>query len=250
MFQKLLAFGMIAIVFVTLIKIVIWHSELLNKNSGAITSILTIILVLITAYYAWWTQALAKSEQSRFEAQFKPLIILKNPHLATSNRNAKADTDTSDHLSDESDDQQHAFHMELFIFNSPAIGLYVQCQYPRGWNALRQDYEYCKNCLSPIPFMQHDKSQKFKISLDRIPTDEQLSNHSAYIIINLWYNDRILSRHHDGIFIRLGCNKIKYRDEIIYSSTINVCYEHSDSQPARKRKMIEPLFPPNGTRIR
>ena len=250
-FWHLFVYGIIFAMMAYAIKTVFQNSEFLNKNSGAIASFLTVILVTITAYYAWWTQALVKNEQRRFEAQFRPVVILKNPHLTTNKRNTATDNEESGSSRDDRADQQCTFHMELFVFNAPAIGLYVNYHYPLHWDSKKNDYEYCRSALSPIPFVEHDKSQKLKIAFHQFPSSEELVKHWAYIIVDLWYNDKILSRHHDQIYIRISCDKIKYGGDLSYFTSINVCHESSSSEPARVNDKSSPAhFPLGRTRLR
>jgi hypothetical protein len=169
-----------------------WSSSYFANNSTAINSILTSVLVLVTIYYSWWTREMVKSEQRRFEAQFRPIITLRNFSINIE--------------SAEAEDLSCTLSMNLSVFNAPLLRLYVSYDYPLRWDRKKNEFEYCNGNLRVIPLVRPE--EVVPISLDRLrpfPRQKDLVTARAYFKISLQYEDNLLNLYKDVYFVRINC---------------------------------------------
>lgn len=74
--KKLGAWIFWTFVLTTLFSIIFKFREFFNKNTGLLQAILTAVLVIITAYYAWQTRKTVKEMSRQTNLQQMPIIML------------------------------------------------------------------------------------------------------------------------------------------------------------------------------
>ena len=127
---------LIGIIILIILKILIFP-EYFNKNSGAVQAAVTLILVVITGYYAWQTRQTVKEISNQTQIAQMPVLVLYIRDIRESMNNPavfheqeEARRKFGDHLIRTiADGEASNYYLSVRnVGNGPAFNLEVECQ--------------------------------------------------------------------------------------------------------------------------
>jgi hypothetical protein len=190
--------------------------ELLNKNSGAVTTLATIILVIITAFYAYWTRGILRATSRQSRLSLNPVVGIEVKKITIGEMFGER--------------QRRHMGVDLLLTNvgnAPAISVYVDGEITLRHSNI-DSHKVIPMRFEPdlIPFIKSgdevgdlglsfgnslithffdDVRECLRLNLHRIATDPTRKSHRASRLRIIVYYRNSLGQHFKSIYeIEIG----------------------------------------------
>ena len=230
-----LFFILISITIIVIVQIFFLTIFILNENSGAVTSILTLILVIITAYYAWVTHKILKADEKKRLRSIRPIIIANIKRFSFETAPDIASTDPCDNT-------RASFDFEICNFNSSALNISVKFTFPNKYDESVKNYDYVNFSIRSshptiLEYKECWSGTEEIITYDAKWFSPPLSE--IYLVFHITYEDIDQNIYSHKIFFAISY--------YYHSHYMNKVYEEIHMLAFEKRKMISDSFDPEKT---
>jgi hypothetical protein len=220
-------------------------APVLNHNAGAATAVLTLVLVLITAYYAWWTRKLVMGEHQRYQTQHRPILTLTARKFELDEKTGGA----SGSGRPDAQSRKSTATIELASFKSTAIGVELSVLMPNRWNPDAGDFDYVQVATSVNSVLEHGAREEVVIRLSQTEVSGcDLHEHNAYVTCTLTYEDLLLNVYQQTCYFLVLCHPL---GDGSYLTTLSKRYEETYLRAHGRQRSVHRYLSPDGdVRIR